>query len=878
MATIDPTKHLVKFTNMGTATERRSTLRADGPLVVAAGHFFAVVLQRSSPMPGSTVKVTYREVEFMVGEAFVLDDGLLDSHLGWAIEVATRCSQLLADCDAAGLLDWDLRGSIEQIQEQFVRRAKQLPAAQRELTLHDCIKAADSDMPDDWWAKVTARSLVRRDGTNAVLWQFRACMAFALNKADRDTASYTDLVDMLGRAACKDYNTATKGAVAAMVATLMRATRFEAGMHIYIAAAEASAEISRRAQSDAAARFAPLFEARWRDRFPALSDTFAQDCEGSEALDMAASLAAVLGKGSTLTKSVTDATELAAKDALQYLDTQALRGASNSDRLQAVARFHKGGTHSSSQSGADDGAGGSKGESQEQLSELYGDPYFKELARSLEPLVTTPVDTTKVGKLMAASFSPAGLIFLSGKAIPIDPFRKLTAVQSPIVMAAVINNVLAVDKAGLPCPDWGSMCEDKVAVKLFKGQLAVGNSATSIDYWALAKRAVGRREGVHVLQTISMPKKPIDFFLMPELMRLAEAPLLTVMAAIGIVGSKEATYKSYYRWQLAAATAVATLPEINAKEGLRSIAQEVAEAAHADAASSQQLMLKTALDMAARKGTPPATALGTATTTPAEVRFVDVGSTAERKIALFDRLLSRVRDDLELETVNLSRLAPPRAKRGDDDQGQALDTKPKAPVDTWGRNAAKNGIYVCTATSEIVFYRADSKRADVCIPKDKDLAMATFDTWGGCYGQFAPAKKSDKRNTWCHHGRACRDTDDPHKRPVDDEVFDAAWTFEEKIEADIDWSSLELVVRPVMRDGGGSSGGGGGGRGSGSGGGRGDGGGRGGKGGRGGGKGHRGGGGKGGGKGGRHFKRERSDDGGGAHSKRPRNPFQGPRQ
>ena len=86
------------------------------------------------------------------------------------------------------------------------------------------------------------------------------------------------------------------------------------------------------------------------------------------------------------------------------------------------------------------------------------------------------------------SLLPAGLLFMNGKSIPIDPFKKLTAVQSPIVMAAVINSVLAVDKAGLPCPDWGSMCDDKMAVKLFKGQLAVGNSATTIDYWALAKR------------------------------------------------------------------------------------------------------------------------------------------------------------------------------------------------------------------------------------------------------------------------------------------------------------------------------------------------------------------------------------------------------
>ena len=65
------------------------------------------------------MSLTYREVEFLLGECFAVSDDFRDLHNGWAINVDVRCSQLLADADAAGLLDWALRGSIEIVQELF---------------------------------------------------------------------------------------------------------------------------------------------------------------------------------------------------------------------------------------------------------------------------------------------------------------------------------------------------------------------------------------------------------------------------------------------------------------------------------------------------------------------------------------------------------------------------------------------------------------------------------------------------------------------------------------------------------------------------------------------------------------------------------------
>ena len=74
-ATVDNDKHKISWTSGTTDAARRNTLVSDGPLKVGAGHFFAVVLQRSAT--AGVVTITYREVEFLLGEAFDPSTGLL---------------------------------------------------------------------------------------------------------------------------------------------------------------------------------------------------------------------------------------------------------------------------------------------------------------------------------------------------------------------------------------------------------------------------------------------------------------------------------------------------------------------------------------------------------------------------------------------------------------------------------------------------------------------------------------------------------------------------------------------------------------------------------------------------------------------------------
>ena len=384
MAAIDNVKHLIKYTGGSNDAARRNTLIADGPLKMDAGHFFAVVLQR--PANAGAADLSYREVEFIMGEAFDVAAELIDEDLGWTLKVSARCSQLLADADAAGALDWDARyKSIKLLREAFVRRVRRdVPARLRSLALTDITSSDAADMPDDWWALMTGRALVRQDTTSAVLWQFRACFAYALCKRDRDDVMYAVILDMLGRGAVKDYDDCANGSVAAHVAALMRDTRFPTGLYVFFAAAEATSEIARRLANSMAARFAPLFDARWRGVYISLSEAFPTTCDDHEARDLISAMAAALNLGSKFTKVVADAAELAAKDALQSLDSQELRSASNQTRMQAIVRFNKQGANGIAPH-ATPGETKVATESQEQLSSLYGDINFKALVRQLEP-------------------------------------------------------------------------------------------------------------------------------------------------------------------------------------------------------------------------------------------------------------------------------------------------------------------------------------------------------------------------------------------------------------------------------------------------------------------------------------------------------------
>ena len=129
MATIDATKHAITHVAAGDAQARLNSMKADGPLQVAAGNFIAVKLGRKPSLPGGMVKIGGREIEFITGPAFEIEGVVRDGNIIWSLD-PDRCGQLLADADAAGLLDWDKKSdSIEKLAEEFKESCAGLPAA-----------------------------------------------------------------------------------------------------------------------------------------------------------------------------------------------------------------------------------------------------------------------------------------------------------------------------------------------------------------------------------------------------------------------------------------------------------------------------------------------------------------------------------------------------------------------------------------------------------------------------------------------------------------------------------------------------------------------------------------------------------------------------
>ena len=182
-------KYCITFVEAtGSPDARLNSLKGGGPLKLDPEHLFAVKLGLS-PTAGGWVEITYREVEFIIGKAFVISDqAFLDNHVVWVVDVI-RCTQLVADADAGGKLDWDSpSGNIEELRTEFQEAVRCLPDAMRTLDVDESgvIRAKDADMSKDWLARISPRALIRGESNSEMQWQFRSCVAYFLTKNERD--------------------------------------------------------------------------------------------------------------------------------------------------------------------------------------------------------------------------------------------------------------------------------------------------------------------------------------------------------------------------------------------------------------------------------------------------------------------------------------------------------------------------------------------------------------------------------------------------------------------------------------------------------------------------------------------------------------------
>ena len=133
--------------------------------------------------------------------------------------------------------------------------------------------------------------------------------------------------------------------------------------------------------------------------------------------------------------------------------------------------------------------------------------------------------------------------------------------QTAIVKQNLIETALAIDKNGAAMLGWSGLVDSKMAVKIFKGFLSIGKGESAIDYWALIRPSILKREGSHAFTNLLEPVLPMDMFLNAELLRLAHEPLAAALAVIGFTGSQANSYRSFNRWNAEQAQIIARLPE-----------------------------------------------------------------------------------------------------------------------------------------------------------------------------------------------------------------------------------------------------------------------------------------------------------------------------
>ena len=99
-------KHGVDFTVNGNDAAKVNSMKDGGPLKVHKESWFATVASDLlDPPVGTSVSITYHDLEYVVGSAWLLAADLAASPLSWVAKMAP-IGQLIADLCEAGV-SWD---------------------------------------------------------------------------------------------------------------------------------------------------------------------------------------------------------------------------------------------------------------------------------------------------------------------------------------------------------------------------------------------------------------------------------------------------------------------------------------------------------------------------------------------------------------------------------------------------------------------------------------------------------------------------------------------------------------------------------------------------------------------------------------------------
>jgi len=213
MAAVDQQRHRVEYATAAntSALVRTASLTGSGQLRVSPNNWFVQVLPdlATGARQGTRFPLAVMEYVTMAGALTKVSAALGLQHMAWHMH-PDRLSQLLADADATGNLDFSVAGTVEAASRALLRAADRMAPADRLLDVTGVSAAANINMGGSWYEQLRVNMLVR-DSSLHPLAQFRAVISEGYTLLERgDPAGFfRDLVDMLLETAAPGIAAAT---------------------------------------------------------------------------------------------------------------------------------------------------------------------------------------------------------------------------------------------------------------------------------------------------------------------------------------------------------------------------------------------------------------------------------------------------------------------------------------------------------------------------------------------------------------------------------------------------------------------------------------------------------------------------------------------
>ena len=521
----------------------RNSLGGPGIVVIRADHFWAASYGKHlTPIVGGSFQVSLRELAYVHMPHLVLSAALSAMPLPWYFELSWLATHLWR-LHRVGMVAKEF-DTLEELRDYVASFCSQLPAKHQLLDTGD-VHAVPAT---SWLAQTCASMLVGHDRGLSRLVDFLAVIPDAYAGASHANPAHQQALSLLASGAAAG----NEAVFSVMALRRMASTDYSnEALRKFIPYDGILAEVMRRLEPSASARFAALFDRHHSSAYPLLSHAFPDAAAAGQAATMRR-LAGILATGLGIAGEFSDdvASILCARirpllpQMRQELQpSSSAAPADDSARLANLLVLHKnhsGGRLSITSSAEPDATGERRDSQDEKYDELCSQPEYDELYTRVQALAATNFDPVEAVLLLAASPHLAGLVFLTTKrSIQGASWSSLASLRDPVLWQRAFNSRLGVDHEGRWQARWGDMLPtDRDGRPIAAKKLMHGLLAQIGDFYALAHPRIRRIEGLHTADAYPLLASPDHLWTDVARLELAEEPLKIIMALIGHSSSR----------------------------------------------------------------------------------------------------------------------------------------------------------------------------------------------------------------------------------------------------------------------------------------------------------------------------------------------------